>query len=626
MAVIETPSPDWTPAPTATGLSLEELRALNEDEGAALAGWHATKAGDDDGRAWWGWAIRSMPPASRLYLASDPLADAVWEAQERTYVSADPLYFINGYGHVQPPEGRPIPFRMWPEQQDVLDAMTEAAILVVLKARQLGLTWIALHYASWLLAFNRATPRARILLLSKGLDEAKILLRRMRRILKLLPPFLRPRESQRTGDPGEAVAEMDLVGRGSVRSLPSSPKAARMETVTYALADEAAFQAPFQDTWQALLSALGQTGQAAVISTGNGPPEAPGEGQAYAQLWQRAQAGETEINEAGEAREMRAIFLPDSVHPDRTDEWREAQRRKFISDEDYYAEHPENEEQALMGRVAGKAYSPAGINAAERLGRQLDREFAAGTLRPPAGGVLRAGSDYGDFAHHLVAWPLEHGGIYIMREVVAGGAHGMSVREATLEVCRAIDDCQWIVPAHGTSGAVRWPLCGGSFYDSSAPDSASTFREVVHSRAHLYPAREYPDRTRTMTRTRTLDVWEVIRTVRGPRIRTRGMPFGGPSLAGRGRSLKTSVVDYVRELFRHTAAVDAGEEDASSVGMIAISPNCPVLLRQLRGLETADDGTGRIIKGEDHGPDALLCVEFPSAAAYHGVVLGDDDD
>lgn len=611
----------WTPAATPTGLALEDIRALAEDEAAALAGWHATKAGDNDGAAWWPWAVRAMPLDTRLHLASDPLADAVWETQERSYVIADPHYLVNGYGHVQPPDGDPIPFQMWPEQEDVLDAFVEEVITVILKARQLGLTWIALHYAAWLVAFAQHTPRARILLLSKTLDDAKKLLRRVRRILQMLPPFLRPIEDQRTGAPGESVSELVLSGRGSVQSLPASPKAARMETVTFALVDEAAFQAEFQDTWQALLSALGSTGQAAVISTGNGPQEAPGEGQAYARLWTRAQSGEAEETEEGRSRPMVGIFLPDSTHPDRSDDWREAQRSKFITDEDFYAEHPEDEEQALMGRVEGKAYSPAGINAAERLGREFDAMLDNGTIPPPAEtGLLRPGSDYGEHTHHLITWPLEGGGVYVCGEVVGGGTHGMSNRDSAIALCRAIDDVQWL--EEGIDGPVRWPLAGVAMYDAAGPEGNRTLREVVHAEVDLYPERDYPDRTPIMAETTTLTVWEHSTIAGKPRIRTLAVPFGGP--AGRKRSMKVAMYDYTRGLFTRSLAAVKGE--GPRIGIIAISPRCPVLLRQLRGLETMDDGTGRIKKGDDHGPDALLTVQLPSAAKYHGVVLPDEDD
>lgn len=612
----------WTPADTPTGLALEDLRALSEDEAVALAGWHAAKAGDNDGSAWWPWAIRAMPLDTRLHLASDQLADAVWETQERSYVIADPHYLVNGYGHVQPPEGEPIPFRMWDEQEDVLDAFIDEAITVILKARQLGLTWIALHYAVWLLAFAQHTPRARILLLSKTLDDAKKLLRRVRRILMMLPPFLRPVEGQRTGAPGESVTELVLQTRGSVQSLPASPKAARMETVTFALVDEAAFQQAFQDTWQALLSALGATGQAAVVSTGNGPAEAPGEGQAYARLWTRARSGEDEQTAEGRTRAMRGIFLPDSTHPGRSDEWRAEQQDKFITDEDFYAEHPETEEQALMGRVEGKAYSPGGINAAEKLGRRFDAMLDNGTIPPPAdGGWMRIGSDYGEHTHHLLAWPLEGGGVYICGEVVGGGTHGKPVREMTLDLCRAVDGVQWIEPAHGTSDEYRWPLVHSAMYDAAGPESNRTLRDVVHANLELYPVEKFPDRNAVEARTRTLDVFDTRQSAGGRRIRTVGVPFGGP--AGRKRSMKVALVDYTRGLLKRSAAAVTG--DGPMVGVLAISPRCVVLLRQLRGLETMDDGTGRIKKGDDHGPDALLTVQLPSAAKYHGVVLPDED-
>lgn len=577
----------WLPAPTPTGLAADHLRGLSEDLQAALAGWHAAKAGDNAGARWWPWAIRAMPLDARIVLATDSRDDQAWEARERHYVQLDPIYFVNGYGHVQPPTGDPLPFRMWPEQHEVMDAFLTQLRVIVLKARQLGLTWLALHYAVWLMAFNEATPHARVLAMSKREEDAKKLLARARRIVRMLPAFLRPDEDPRTSAPSESTRELVLTGRGSMQSLVSTPEAARMETVTLFLWDEAAFSRnrTASRIWTSAQPTLGGEGQAFVISTGNGPAEAPGDGQAFAQLWQRARAGEVA---EGEREPLHPIFLPDSTDPRRTTLQRDADRRTYLSGEDYEQEHPETEEQALQGYAGTKAFLLSGINAAERAGRELDEQLAAGTIAPPQGDHVRTGSDYGTQTHHVIVWPLEGGGVYLVDEVVGGGAQGMTVRDGALEVCRRLDACQWIEP----DGA-RWPLCEEGCYDAAGVESNGTFRETVQAAVPLGDG------------VTTLDVWASTMTGAGRKVRTLGVPFG---------KFKVDLVDYARALFQRTAR---GEP----VMRIAISPRCRVLLRQLRTLEVVEDGSGRIRKGEDHGPDAMLAGLFRTWQEYHAAVL-----
>ena len=45
-------------------------------------------------------------------------------------------------------------FDLWPAQADTLSAMAQSKKLVVLKARQLGISWLSLSYALWLMLFH----------------------------------------------------------------------------------------------------------------------------------------------------------------------------------------------------------------------------------------------------------------------------------------------------------------------------------------------------------------------------------------------------------------------------------------------------------------------------------------
>ena len=558
----------WLPHPgTPTGLGPADLEVLSDFEVDLLAEFHMLTAGTADSGPWWPMAIRRMPPSTRLTLTTDIYKRAAWERREQMRVAADPVYFTRSYGHVQHPEGPPVPFELWPQQADVMRTFATELRTVVLKARQLGLTWLALHYGFWLLAFNPHTPKARVLVLSKHGGDASKLALRAKRINQLLPPYLRHTEDP---DSRRSLTRLTLTDRGELTSLAGTPEAARGETATLVIFDEFGHvrnrnAAP---TWTAAQPTLGSKGRAIVIFTGNGPAEAPGDGQAAAQMWQRARTGESGIA---------AIFLPSHTHPERDAQWHERKRAEFLSDDEFYAEYPETEEQALAASEGVRVYPLAGISAAERLGRQLDTEREAGTLAPPLGDVLLGAADWGELTHLLVLWPLEAGGLYVCAEVApdlgqAEPAHCTRLFHAALEG----------VQSNGTERP--WPPVKEIRFDAAGVQSQRTFAAVAQAEAHAgVPYRER---------------WELSRS---GRVRTLSVPFNAYKDLGK---------NYLKHLFDRAAA-------ENTTRVIAISPRCPVLLRQLRTLEVLDDGSGRIRKGDDHGPDALIAGAAPLADVWY---------
>src|SRR5689334_1334612 len=78
-----------------------------------------------------------------------------------------------------------IPFRLWAAQIETLDTICDNRLVVILKARQLGLTWLVLGFALWQLIFR---PKATVLLFSRRDDEAVDLLKtRLRGMYDRLP-------------------------------------------------------------------------------------------------------------------------------------------------------------------------------------------------------------------------------------------------------------------------------------------------------------------------------------------------------------------------------------------------------------------------------------------------------
>ena len=602
-------------AASPTGIDPRDLEGMRERRLRRLGRLHARLAGDDDGRPWWGLAVRRLPLGERVEMAEDDEYLAHWQELERRRVVQSPEYFVEGYGHVQPErQGEPpIPFELWPmveaaaercigarSQREVLEAFVRDNVVVVLKARQLGLTWLALHFGFWLMGFDADLVAAKVLALSKREEDAKKLLRRMRRINRLLPPFLRLLEARETVG---SLTHFKLEGRGEAISLTSTPDAARTEQADLFIWDEAAFarNRTFVETWTAALPTLGDHGRAIVISTGNGPEQAPGDGQGFAMLFrQAADMGSSGDLPGEDLPPMLGVFLPDDVHPDRDEAWRARESRKFLSRPNvgqegqpatFEQEHPLTVDEALAGEQGAKVYPLAGIRAAVELGRLLDERLEAGTLAEPAGrydGAIATGGDYGTYSHFLPIWELEGGGVY-----VPPGEHASFAMEASEKTRQFLENIRVNVqePYAGGPGVELEPKVAEIRFDSAGIETASTTVAVVEGDVELH--RQF----------------EMVRS--GARRR----PWRVRTLSVRFNAYKTLTIGYLEWLFRRTAEQMALPPDERELaGVIAISPRNVDLLRQLRGLEYLDDGTGRVRKEDDHGPDALVAGTAPIAA------------
>ena len=105
--------------------------------------------------------------------------------------SRSPAYFLERYCQVYDATARVwLPFGLWPAQRDVLIDLEQHRLTVILKARQLGLSWLVVGWALWLMLFQ---PAATVLFFSKRDQEAVHLLAfRLRGMLDRLPDWLRP--------------------------------------------------------------------------------------------------------------------------------------------------------------------------------------------------------------------------------------------------------------------------------------------------------------------------------------------------------------------------------------------------------------------------------------------------
>lgn len=162
-------------------------------------------------------------------------------------------------------EGKVIPFEPWPHQSELAELFETGQSVIILKARQLGVSWIIAAYVLWKAMFQ---PYAVILLLSQGQLESGLLLEKVDNWYRHLPEWLRTPQTRYTKG---AQAVMEFANNSRIYALASTPDAGRSFTATLVVQDEAAFHDYADENYAAIKPTLDNGGQLIICSTANGP-------------------------------------------------------------------------------------------------------------------------------------------------------------------------------------------------------------------------------------------------------------------------------------------------------------------------------------------------------------------
>lgn len=253
----------------------------------------------------------------------------------------DCAHFVDTHVKIDEPQARDskvIPFKLWPDQparadlppilsqRGALARMVAERLLVILKARQLGISWLCCAYALWICIFK---PGSLVLLFSMGAREAYELARRIKVMYERLPQWVRdqcPLEQQ-------SLHKLVWKNGSTIRSLAATKSAGRSFTATLVLMDEAAFMANGEELYNALKPTIDGGGQLFVVSTANG------ETGFFYKLWKDAEKG---INN------FRTLFLSWRARPDRTDAWRLRVAQEAISSVHDLQEYPNTADEAFQ--------------------------------------------------------------------------------------------------------------------------------------------------------------------------------------------------------------------------------------------------------------------------------------
>lgn len=244
-------------------------------------------------------------------------------------------YFLTRYGFIQDPSTfSEFKFGLWEFQSELIDMFNESRATIILKARQLGISWLVAGYALWTAIFN---DNANVLLLSKREDEAQKLLDKVKFIYDRLPQWLKAPEFSRSNSQITFSATVgDTITKGSrITALPATEDAGRSETGSLIIADEWAFH-PYAETNYAAFRPAMSAGNAKFI----GVSTANGIGTFFHEIWLGAKRGTN-----GFAHR----FIPWFAHPNRDDQWYKYEKAAFPSAmQEFYQEFPATEEEAFI--------------------------------------------------------------------------------------------------------------------------------------------------------------------------------------------------------------------------------------------------------------------------------------
>jgi hypothetical protein len=251
------------------------------------------------------------------------------------------FYFLDRYGQIYDATARAwVPFHLWPKQIEALQTLAAQRLTIILKARQLGLTWLALGWALWQMLFH---PAATILLFSRRDDEAVDLLKnRLRGLYDRLPEWPKVRDFTVNND-----HEWHLSNDSRVLALPTT--AGDSYSATLAVVDEADLVPDLDRLLRSVKPTIDAGGRLVLLSRADKTRP----NSTFKRMYAAAKQGHTE---------WVPLFLPWDARPDRDPQWYEAQKADILhrtgSLDDLREQYPASDHEALAPRTLDKRLAP----------------------------------------------------------------------------------------------------------------------------------------------------------------------------------------------------------------------------------------------------------------------------
>lgn len=261
-------------------------------------------------------------------------------------------YFVSQHCYIEDRKSkRAILFKLWPGQEAIAPKFLTVKHLILLKARQLGLTWLTAAYVIWRAIFHF---HEFIVIISAKEDLAVEFLDRVKFMFDRLPHWMKPHVGKRTTtelffgrEEKDEHGHVEITGLNStIKSIPSTPDAGQSKTISLLVLDESALNRYCREIWSAAEPTLEHAdGQAIVIS--NPSKDKPGWGWTR-DMYSGAIKGENDFEQ---------IFLSWDCVPGRGEDFLDRKRLAGQDDDGISMQYPSTEMEALsslIGNYFGK--------------------------------------------------------------------------------------------------------------------------------------------------------------------------------------------------------------------------------------------------------------------------------
>ncbi len=285
----------------------------------------------------------------RQLTEQDILAIRARRELERRKMMRDKVYFFENYVYIEnkdgkTPDERSCLFKLFPEQKRALQEIQDNRLNIVIKARQLGMTWLTLgdglHEALKTQQFTMA-------ILSQTEDYMKEEINRVEYMILRLPKWLIQPYSKETREWNSAYLyekfsdevviyhptdENGIRIVSSIKGFISTEKAGRSITADYMLFDEWAYHEGAEAVFQAAFPTINRPGSGKFVGLSSN---------------KRGSYFESIVKDCIDENKMgfNLIFLNAFADPRRTIEWYEATKAVLVKT--WKQEYPETIEDAL---------------------------------------------------------------------------------------------------------------------------------------------------------------------------------------------------------------------------------------------------------------------------------------
>jgi hypothetical protein len=283
--------------------------------------------------------------------SNDPALEEIRLLDVKDLCKTDPKALINEIHAIDTETGDEFDFNMfepdkpWYWQSGLIDWWMTGSAFLILKARQLGVTWCACAFGLWYLLF---VPGTAVLAFSYTEEEAKILAAKTWLMYNSLPEVLRNHVKVvtpgRAEEPSEWIRLRHANGKLSTfRALPATKKHGRGGSAALIIGDELAYQDYAREIYTSAQPTISKGGKFLGISTANGVAnKETGEGNFFSHLYQTK-----------EQKGLKFKFLPWNLHPLRDEKWYDTVARR-LDEVERNREYPLNELDAFM--LSGSLY------------------------------------------------------------------------------------------------------------------------------------------------------------------------------------------------------------------------------------------------------------------------------